>query len=224
MAVVTISREVGSGGMYISRQAAEILGYRLADKAVIENVFKQYGFARFEKVYESVPGFWDQFDEMRKGVITFLDEVILALARQGDIVIVGRGGFAVLAPFGDVLHVRIRASFESRVRRLMAEKGMADEEEARAFVQQSDRTRISFVEGEYHVRWDSNAAFDVVINTDKVAPELAANWLVEAARQLEERRDKPGPTTDTIQEDRVMAACVVEVLDRYGQERRGPGA
>jgi cytidylate kinase len=218
MAVITISREVGSGGMYIGRRTAEMLGYRLADKSVIENVFSQYSFARFEKVYESVPGFWDHFDDMRQGVISFLNDVILALARHGNTVIVGRGGFVVLAPFSDVLHVRVQAPFESRVRRVMEEKGVVDVEEARALVRQSDRTRISFVEFSYGVRWDSNAAFDIVINTDKVDLDRAANWLVEAARQLEERKGKTGPTTETIEEDPIMAACVAEVLARHRRE------
>jgi cytidylate kinase len=214
MAVITISREVGSGGAYIGHRAAQMLGYKLADKRVIETVFSQYSLARFEKVYEKAPGFWDHFDEMREGVVNFLNSVILALARHRDIVIVGRGGFAVLAPYSDVLHVRVQAPFDSRVRRLMGEKGITDLEEARNLVRQSDKTRISFVEFSYHVNWDSNAAFDLVINTGKVDPDLAANWLVEATRQLEERKEKPGPTTATIEEDRIMAACIADVLSR----------
>jgi cytidylate kinase len=217
---ITISREVGSGGMYIGRKAAQMLGYQLADKSVIEDVFSEYGLARFEKVYESAPGFWDNFDEMREGVVDFLNEVILGLAQHGDVVIVGRGGFAVLAPFSDVLHVRVQAPFESRVRWLMDKEGIADVEEARAFVRQSDRTRSGFVEFSYHVSWGSSAAFDVVVNTDKVDPDLAANWLVEAARQLEERREKTGPTTDTIEVDRIIAACVSGILARHSREER----
>ena len=37
MAVVTISREYGSEGIYIGKKVASALGYRFADKRIIEN-------------------------------------------------------------------------------------------------------------------------------------------------------------------------------------------
>ena len=44
MAVVTISRQIGAGGAHIGKKLAESLGYHYADKAMMEQVFIQYGF------------------------------------------------------------------------------------------------------------------------------------------------------------------------------------
>ena len=77
MAVITISREVGSEGSYVGRSVAEALGYHLVDRNVIEEVFKQYGLVRFRDVYDSAPGFWARFDEMRAQTVKLLNQVIL---------------------------------------------------------------------------------------------------------------------------------------------------
>ena len=94
MAVVTISREFGSFGTRVAGKAARTLGYHLADKNTIETIFKDYGLAQFEEEYASLPGFWDRFDAQRKdrrdNLIAMLNKCLCALARHGDIVIVGR--------------------------------------------------------------------------------------------------------------------------------------
>jgi hypothetical protein len=44
MAVMTISRELGSEGVTIAKKVAQELGYHFVDKDVIERVLDQYGF------------------------------------------------------------------------------------------------------------------------------------------------------------------------------------
>ena len=65
MSVITISREFGSLGTLIAEKTARTMGYHLTDKSTIETIFKDYGLARFEEEYQSVPGFWDRFDTQR---------------------------------------------------------------------------------------------------------------------------------------------------------------
>ena len=77
-------------------------------------------------MYESVPGFWARFDDMRTTTIRFLKQAILALARHGEMVIVGRGAFAVLVDFADVLNVRVQAPFPIRVRRAMEKEKITE--------------------------------------------------------------------------------------------------
>ena len=87
MAVVTISRELGSEGAYIGRKTAEVLGYHFVDKFVIEDLLREYGMVQFIDVYESTPGFWTRFDKMSFELIEMLNKVILALALKGNMVI-----------------------------------------------------------------------------------------------------------------------------------------
>jgi cytidylate kinase len=182
MAVVTISRELGCNGETIGRTVAETLGYDYVDKQTIETILREYGVPQFEQIYESYPSFWDRFDQTRATALDMLDRVIRGLARRGDVVILGRGGFAVLSGLADVLNVRLRGARAIRVRRVMALEGITDEQEADAVVGRNDRMRAAFVESLYPVRWNDLDAFDLVIDTGKVPPDLASDWIVSVVR------------------------------------------
>ncbi len=212
MAVITISRQLGSEGTYIARKVARALGYRLVDKRAIEDVLNGYGLVEFKSVYESVPDFWTRFDRLTIQTINLLNQVILALARHGKVVIVGRGSFAVLAGFRDVLNVRIQAPFAVRVQRVMEREGIRELERAHALVKESDTVRESFVESFYRVRWENAAAFDMVIDTGKLPADLAVIWLAQAHQALKEMKPGGAPATATIEVDPVLARAVSKML------------
>ena len=165
MAVVTISREFGSEGTAIAEKAAQALGYHLADKNTIETILKEYGIQEFDRMYDSIPGFWDRFDaqrmELRGILITMLNQTLRALAQHGNMVILGRGGFAVLAGLVDVLHVRIQAPLPLRVRRAAEQPAIAEPSRAELLVKENDRIQKGFVESVYGTSWDSVKGFDL---------------------------------------------------------------
>ena len=214
MAVITISREIYSDGSYIGEKTAEALGYHFAGKNTIEKVFLEHGLFEFKKVYEFTEGFWSRFEDMRATTIEFLKQVILALASHGNMVIVGRGAFAVLGGFADVLNVRLQAPFAIRAKRAMETEKIPNLAKAEAFLRESDRARDAFVESFYNVRLEDDApqAFDLAINTGKVSPETVMAWLVEAHKALKEREKVTEPTTSTIVVEPDLASTVSEVL------------
>src|SRR5512135_3353328 len=108
MSVITISREFGSDGSYIAEKVAQALGYHFADKKTLEDVLTQYGFVEFDKEYDAARGLWARFDARTMDMINMLNRVIQAVARHGNVVILGRGSFAVLGGLADVLNVRIQ--------------------------------------------------------------------------------------------------------------------
>ena len=214
MAVITISREIYSVGSYIGEKTAEALGYHFAGKNTIEKVFLEHGLFEFKKVYKSTEGFWSRFEDMRATTIEFLKQVILALASHGNMVIVGRGAFAVLGGFTDVLNVRLQAPFAIRAKRAMEAEKIPNLAKAEAFLRESDRARDAFVESFYNVRLEDAApqAFDLAVNTGKVSPETVMAWLVEAHKALKEREKVIGPTTSTSVVEPDLASTVSEVL------------
>ena len=216
MSVITISREFGSGGSDIAKKVAQALGYHLADKQMIGRVLSQYGLVEFDKEYDAAPGFWDRFDarreERRELMVDMMDRVILALAHHGDVVILGRGSFAILGGFADVLNVRIQAPLPFRIKWVMEQQEIAEPDQAEAVVKEHDRVRVAFIESFYRVRWDESKAFDLVIDTGKVPPDLAARWLFEAVQALKERKGGGERAVDTIQVDAVLASTISDVL------------
>lgn len=117
MGVITISRQIGSEGTFIAKQVAEQLGgLSFVDKQDIEKVMHEYGFSGFDEVYDSLPTFWERFDQHRYRTVDFLLAVMRAFAKVGNVVMLGRGGFGLLQGYTDVLNVRIKAPLEVRFR------------------------------------------------------------------------------------------------------------
>jgi cytidylate kinase len=220
MSVITISREFGSGGAAIAEQTAQALGYHCAGQELIGKVLAQYGVVEFDQEYDATLSFWERFDarraERREVMQDMLHRVVLALAQHGNVVIVGRGSFAALAGYADVLNVRIQAPLAQRSQRVLAQQGLATVEEADAVVQETDKVRAAFIESLYGVRWDDARAFDLVIDTGKVDPELASAWLVEAVQALRQRPLGDQPTAAAIQVDSILASVVSDQLNCQG--------
>jgi cytidylate kinase len=184
MAVVTISREFGSAGREVARKAAELLDYHLVDKAAIGRVLAGYGLIDFAETYDSEAGVWSVFDTKLRTIVDMLGRVAFAVARHGHSIILGRGSYVVLGGLPSVLNVRLRAPFERRVERVMAEEGMGDRAIAEAAVREGDKLRSSFLSSVYGQRWDSVERFDLVVDTSRIGIDRAAAWIAEAARQL----------------------------------------
>lgn len=212
MATLTISREFGSEGRRIAEVVAQALGFHFVTKRTIEDILIQYGFVEFYKEYEAVPGFWDRLDPHKTELINMLNRVVRGLARHGNAVILGRGSFAVLHDLADVLNVRVKAPLPLRVRRVMQQQGILNREQAQAAVIENDRVRAAFIDTFYGVRWDSTNRFDLVIDTGKVAPDLAADWLIAAMKALPDKLTGLEPTTRTLEADSVLAVAIATTL------------
>jgi cytidylate kinase len=216
MTVITISREFGSGGNHIAQQVAQALGFHFADKEVIGRVLAQYGLAEFDTEYDALPGFWDRFDarrmERRDVMVDMLNRAIQALAHHGNMVILGRCGFAVLRGYDDVLNVRLQAPFDDRVKRAMEDQNIADVSQAEAAIKEGDKVRSSFIEEFYGVSWDSAQAFDLVLDTGKIPLELAIVTITQAAKALPDRTRRERRLASAAEADPVLASAVAYEL------------
>lgn len=213
MAVVTISREMGSGGAEIGRQVAQALGYDFVDKDTIDRIFRQYGLTKFEDLYTTTPGILDLFQYDNLLIISMLNETLEALAHRGTVVILGRGGFAILGQLADVLDVRIVAPAALRAQRVMAREKLASLPEAEARVAEDDHMRQRFVQMFYNRQWDDHAAFDMIIDTGSVSYEAAAQQIVDAAHALDLKQfGSDAVTSASLAVDSVLADAVAKVL------------
>ncbi len=212
MTVLTFSRQDGSDGRRIAQAVAQTLGYHFVNKDTIEHILVQYGFVEFYKDYDAASSVWDRLDANKTELIRMLNQAIRGLARHDNVVILGRGSFAVLHGLADVLNVRIQAPLPLRVSRVMAQAGIASRAKAEAVVTENDRRRAAFVHTFYGVRWDSADLFDLVFDTGKVAPDLAAAWIVAAARALPDKANYPALTTHALEADPILAAAIATAL------------
>jgi CMP/dCMP kinase len=215
MAAITVSRDYGSDGDVIAQKVAETLGYHLVDLKFIGNILGQYGYVEFDKEYRNLPTFWERFDAElllhRDTMVNMLNQVIQAVAKHGNVVILGRSGFEVLRGYTGVFHVRVQAPFSVRVGRVMEQQNLTFEE-AEQMVKSKDKVRLAFVEEFYKVPWGSIQAFDLIVNTEKVSPNLATTWVIDGVNAYMAGLGTDQPTTASIELDRILVDSVTEVL------------
>jgi cytidylate kinase len=212
MTTITISREFCSNGREIARKTAQMLGFHFVDKDMIATILSQYGFVDFNDAYETIPNFWErlgsQKENRRELMVNMLNRVMLSLAYHGNVVILGRGSFAVLNSFADVLNVRIQAPLAERIKYMMERQLANSPEQAEIILKEKDKVRMEFIELYYGIRCDIAKAFDLVINTSKINPDLAVNWIIEANQALKNIDLENRCTTDGIEGDSILDSVI----------------
>lgn len=181
MTTITISRQMGSLGRQVAEEIARCLNYRVVLREVINEAASRAG------VPEVALATIDELDllglrpsaDARKAYHAAVHEIMLELAREGSVVIVGRAGQVILHGRPDVLHVRIYAPLDLRVKRI-AEKHNVSPDAARAQALASDKTRTLYLKRYYHSRWDDPDLYDVMINTEHLKVEEAAQVVCKA--------------------------------------------
>jgi len=183
MAIITISREMGSGGIPIAHGAAENLGYTLVDGDAIRKAAPKYGLTpeALEKADEKPPPFVERLDEQVEVDLHQIELIILEKALRGNVIIYGRGGQDLLRGIQSVFRVRIVAPFEERVER-WAEREWLDPELARILVRKSDQQRAGFIKFYFDRDWQDPLNYDLVINTSRLSEEMAIKLICEGVK------------------------------------------
>ncbi len=184
MAVLTIARQHGSGGMIIGRAVAQRLGYELVEKNRIFEDLKRRGqtWGRLdEEMRDKTPRLWERHDNRYNTYLAMVESVIFDYAATGRAVIVGRGSSFVLAEAPLCLRVRLLAPFHERVRRIMEWDGFSEQREAEKVVSEMDEDRRGYNKANYRGCEDASC-FDINYNTgerplEEITDELVAKLL-----------------------------------------------
>ncbi len=181
MAIVTISRQMGSFGNQVAEEVAYRTRYETIDKQKISEALSGRGFPAeaIEKYDERKPSFWQSFSYQRDRFLLLIKTVIYDFARKDRVVIVGRGGQFLLKDLPNVLHVRIIAPEEDRIRRLM-DRNRWDEKKTASILRSSDQDSAGYIRSFFGVDWDEEALYDLVLNTRAIPVETAADMIVTA--------------------------------------------
>ncbi len=105
--------------------------------------------------------------------------VIRGSAREGNVLIVGRGGQALLRKHPGTLHVQIVAPLDDRIRALADREGLAWRA-AQSRVRASDRARSDYVRRYHGVDRSDSTLYHLVINTGRVSVDTAVALIVVA--------------------------------------------
>jgi len=183
MAIITISREMGSGGIPVAHKVAEKLGYQLIDGEMIMAAAEAYGLSpeAVEQADEKPPHFVDTLDSKQFLDLHLIELIILEAALKGNVVIYGRGGQDLLKDVNSVLRTRIIAPFEDRVER-WAEREWLDPDRARYLVRKSDQQRAGFIKYYFDRDWDDSVHYDLIINTQRLSEDKAVQVICDSIK------------------------------------------
>lgn len=200
--VITINRELGSGGRTVGRMLAEKLGVPYYDKAIQKPLEEKFNmtseqierlkgnnrswwedFKRVLILGESAANSFDYYDEERKELLTSEavlkaeKEILYSIAIEESCVIAGRSAFFALNGYPNRLNVLIQASMEYRLKRLMDKRGIS-EKEAKKIIKEVDEAREEYLKNNAHTSRYDTRNYDLVITMDGKTEEEAANVIL----------------------------------------------
>ena len=202
--VITINRELGSGGRTVGRLLAEKLDVPFYDKAVIKALQEKYHLttaeierlkgrkhgwlADIERILKIDAGMSMEYylpkkedqpdllttDEMFKTETLILQD----LAAEKSCVVAGRSGFHVFRDHPNHLSVLIQASMAYRVERIMRKQNMS-ENEARKTIERVDKMRENYVKKYTCTSRYDTRNYQLVISADGKTEEEIADIIMQ---------------------------------------------
>lgn len=197
--IITINRENGSGGREIARRLGEMLGLKVYDKSILEEIVQKYKLNKeeIERIKAQKTNLWSDFcqfyrqfsaagnsyqNEDRK--ITSRElyyaeaQIMRNLASQESCIIVGRSGFHVFKDNPDALSIFIIADREARIKRIAQKEGV-DEKTADKLIEKTDAARDNFTKTFAGTsRYDARN-YDITLNVSRFSTEAIAAFLAE---------------------------------------------
>lgn len=199
---VCISHATGADGAAVGRAVAERLGFRYVDEEVIAEaaewaeldpalvadaerrkplVARLLGHMTEGGQAQRLPsGQWARTLPTDADLRALITDALRSFADSGSVVIVSHAASFALAG-GEVLRVLVTASDETRARRVSETSG-TDEREAARQIRTEDGARADYLKRFYGVERELPTHFDIVINTDALTPEQAADLIASAAK------------------------------------------
>ena len=207
--IVTVEREYGCGGGEIAQRLAEVLGWKLWDHLLTEEIARLANCSKAvveQREERTDPLYYRLFKSFLRGsyegsinahklnlvdsenIRKMTERVVHHAASKGDSVIAGRGSQLYLKDRADTFRVFLYAPRENKVRRLLS-RGKS-EKDAQELVDTVDRERAGFIEKYFHVAWPDRAVYHVMINT-AVGDETVVRTIVNFMKAFDSKDNLP---------------------------------
>lgn len=196
MAIITVSRELGSFGDELCEQVAGILNYRLVARKEIERQIIRHGFPekKLHQYNDHKPGFFARFTKLRDDYLNALRTAILNEAAGGNCIILGRGSFYMLKDIPNHVSLRFISSKEIRIQRIMKQYNCTETEAAKK-LKLYDRNQKAFYKNYFDFDLTDPSIFNIVFNTScehilEVAPAFASGIKAFISEEMAEEGKK----------------------------------
>jgi cytidylate kinase len=242
MALVAITREMGSLGKDVADGLAEALGVPIVYHEIIDHLADRMRVRKSHviRLLDGSANLLERLTADKTSLSIFTADEIVNLALQGKgAVIRGWGATHLLRDVPHAICVRVCAPFEVRKQRMMERLGTADGTKVAEEIQQNDEAHTQIMRRNFAVQWTDAEHYDLVLNTHRVSikacvdkvlglvksaefaetdasrlrlAELAMAWRVKAALRLSPRT-RSLRVSVTVQGGRVILAGLLNTAE-----------
>jgi cytidylate kinase len=200
--IIAIEREYGCGGGMIAQKIADILGWKLWDRLLTEEIAKLANvdcsaverrgerldsrFYRLAKVFwrgsyeRSIPLDDDKFFDA-DCLVSMMQRITAKISAEGNAVVIGRGAPYFLQDREDTFRVFLYAPRDEKLRRLMAAGQRL--EDAEEMVDSIDSERVAFCRHYFSSDWPKRSLYHMMINTS-LGDERVITMILDTMRLL----------------------------------------
>ena len=196
--VITIGRELGSGGKAIGELMAKELSIPVYDRRLISMAAEENGFAPaifkqadetpskglMSQVIHSLSSPFAAFSSLysnsmsNESLFKLQSDIILEKAQNEDCIIVGRCSDYILRNHPRHVSIFVRGNYEDRVKFVMQRNQMT-EAEAKELIEHTDAIRSDYHNFYSETNWGDSRAYDICINSSLLGLEGTAKVLTE---------------------------------------------
>ena len=181
MAVIAMTREMGTLGKDVVAGLAERLGLEVIDHGLVEHDIAETSGLPENKVHRFLEGeasLLERWRMDRRRMRCCTEQEIFELAAKGNVLIRGWGSVYLLRSVPHVLSVRVCARMEFREAVLMQRLGLKDRAAARRVIERDDAAHNGAMQGMFGIDWTDPAHYTIVLNTARVPVQECVDCVV----------------------------------------------
>ena len=194
--IITIGRQLGSGGRTIGKKLAERLGIAYYDRELINLASKESGICGefFEKADEKTSGgllkafamgfsmnsaiFQNNDYLSNESLFQIQSDVIRKVAAEGSCVLVGRCADYILRDESNCLNVFVTARMEDRIKRVLEYNNELKENEVEEFINKADKSRSAYYNYYTDKVWGAAASYDLCVNSSYYGIKATVDYIL----------------------------------------------
>lgn len=198
--IISIGRQIGSGGRIIARMLAKEFDCRFYDKELLDLAAAESGFSKkfFEQADEQKGFFRSRFNLhiplvgeqsfygnnfSQESLYKFQSDAVRRAAdEEGNVVFVGRTADYILRDHPSAVNIFITANLEERIAVIMERHGLGHDE-AQKYIQNKEAQRSSYYNYYTGKRWGHSESYDLCVNSSLLGLEATARFLADFIRQ-----------------------------------------
>ena len=203
--IITISRQIGSGGAFIGQKLAKELGMSYVDREIITQAAKEFSLVEedLESLDEKTPSFWQCFFQSsicspdvylppqlfvptEEAIFKVETKIIKQIAKDRSAVIIGRCGSHILRDNPNHLSIFLHADAKFRKKRI-EELYKVSGKEAEKMIEQSDGERARYHQLLVEKPWSDAGQYDLCINTSKMGIESTIALIRQTIERYQNR-------------------------------------